>query len=66
MGDPAKRRATCEDLRRDPDHLVAELFHGTLVTLIDVRKALKETGRPVCLLLSSVRTMERLRLIRRF
>jgi Uma2 family endonuclease len=32
MGDPAKRRATYEDLRKVPDHLVAELIHGTLVT----------------------------------
>ncbi len=32
MGDPAKRRATYEDLRAVPEHLVAEIIHGTLVT----------------------------------
>ncbi len=32
MGDPAKRRATYEDLRAAPSHLIAELIHGTLVT----------------------------------
>jgi Uma2 family endonuclease len=32
MGDPSKRRATYEDLLAVPDHLVAELLGGTLVT----------------------------------
>jgi len=32
MGEPARRRATYEDLRAVPDHLVAEIIHGTLVT----------------------------------
>jgi Uma2 family endonuclease len=32
MADPAKRRATYEDLLAVPDHLVAELIHGVLVT----------------------------------
>jgi Uma2 family endonuclease len=32
MGDPAKRRATYEDLLAVPEHLVAEILHGTLVT----------------------------------
>jgi Uma2 family endonuclease len=33
MGDPAKRRATYEDLLAVPANLVAEILHGTLVTL---------------------------------
>ena len=32
MGDPAKRRATYEDLLGVPEHLVAEIIHGVLVT----------------------------------
>jgi len=32
MGDPAKRRATYEDLLAVPDHLIAEIIHGVLVT----------------------------------
>jgi Uma2 family endonuclease len=32
MGDPAKRRATYEDLLAVPKHLVAEILHGTLIT----------------------------------
>src|SRR5215471_9259187 len=32
MADPAKRRATYEDLLAVPDHLVAEIVHGELVT----------------------------------
>lgn len=32
MGDPAKRRATYEDLLAVPDHLVAELIDGMLIT----------------------------------
>jgi Uma2 family endonuclease len=32
MGDPAKRRATYEDLLAVPKHLVAEIIHGALVT----------------------------------
>ena len=32
MGDPAKRRATYEDLVAVPAHLVAELINGALVT----------------------------------
>src|SRR5262249_12115128 len=32
MADPAKRRATYEDLAAVPDHLVAEIIHGELVT----------------------------------
>jgi Uma2 family endonuclease len=32
MADPAKRRATYEDLLAVPEHLVAELIHGALVT----------------------------------
>jgi Uma2 family endonuclease len=31
MADPAKRRATYEDLAAVPDHLVAEIIHGELV-----------------------------------
>lgn len=33
MGDPAKRRATYEDLLAAPKHLVAEIIDGTLVTM---------------------------------
>ena len=33
MGDPAKRRATYEDLLAVPENLVAEIINGTLVTL---------------------------------
>jgi Uma2 family endonuclease len=33
MGDPAKRRATYEDLLAVPDHLVAEIINGALVTM---------------------------------
>jgi Uma2 family endonuclease len=33
VGDPAKRRATYEDLAAVPDHLVAEIIGGTLITL---------------------------------
>ncbi len=33
MGDPAKRRATYEDLLAVPEHLVAEILDGTLVTM---------------------------------
>jgi Uma2 family endonuclease len=33
MGDPAKRRATYEDLLAVPKHLVAEIINGTLVTM---------------------------------
>lgn len=33
MGDPAKRRATYEDLLAVPDHLVAELIGGVLHTM---------------------------------
>jgi Uma2 family endonuclease len=32
MGDPAKRRATYEDLLAVPKHLVAQIIHGVLVT----------------------------------
>jgi Uma2 family endonuclease len=32
MGDPAQRRATYDDLRAVPDHLVAEILNGVLVT----------------------------------
>jgi Uma2 family endonuclease len=32
MADPAKRRATYEDLRAVPDHLVAEIIDGDLIT----------------------------------
>jgi Uma2 family endonuclease len=32
MGDPAKRGATYEDLLAVPDHIVAELINGALVT----------------------------------
>jgi Uma2 family endonuclease len=32
MADPAKRRATYEDLLSVPEHLVAEIIHGELVT----------------------------------
>jgi hypothetical protein len=32
MVDPAKRRATYEDLLAVSDHLVAEIIHGELVT----------------------------------
>lgn len=32
MGDPAKRRATYDDLIGVPEHLVAEILDGTLVT----------------------------------
>ena len=32
MGDPAKRSATYEDLLAVPEHLVAEIIHGTLIT----------------------------------
>jgi len=32
MADPAKRRATYEDLLAVPDRLVAEILHGNLVT----------------------------------
>jgi Uma2 family endonuclease len=32
MADPAKRRATYDDLLAVPDHLVAEIIHGELVT----------------------------------
>lgn len=32
MADPARRRATYEDLLEVPDHLVAEILHGVLVT----------------------------------
>lgn len=32
MADPAKRRASYEDLRSVPDHLVAEIIEGVLVT----------------------------------
>jgi Uma2 family endonuclease len=32
MDDPAKRRATYEDLLAVPKHLVAEIIHGVLVT----------------------------------
>ncbi len=32
MGDPAKRRATYEDLLAVPAHLVAELINGVLIT----------------------------------
>ncbi len=33
MGDPAKRRATYEDLLAVPDSLVAEIINGALVTM---------------------------------
>ncbi len=33
MGDPAKRRATYEDLLAVPDRMVAEIIDGTLVTM---------------------------------
>jgi Uma2 family endonuclease len=33
MGDPAKRQATYEDLLAAPKNLVAEIIHGTLVTM---------------------------------
>ncbi len=32
MGDPAKRSATYEDLLAVPEHLVAEIIQGTLIT----------------------------------
>ncbi len=32
MADPAKRRATYEDLLAVPEHLVAEIIHGELIT----------------------------------
>ena len=32
MGDPAKRRATYDDLLAVPKNLVAEIINGTLVT----------------------------------
>jgi Uma2 family endonuclease len=32
MGDPAKRRATYEDLLAAPENLVAEIIHGVLIT----------------------------------
>ena len=32
MGEPAQRRATYDDLVAVPEHLVAEIIHGTLVT----------------------------------
>ena len=32
MGDPAKRRATYEDLLAAPEHLVAEIIQGALIT----------------------------------
>jgi Uma2 family endonuclease len=32
MADPAKRRATYEDLCAVPEHMVAEIIHGQLVT----------------------------------
>ena len=32
MGDPARRRATYEDVLAQPDHVVAEVIHGTLYT----------------------------------
>jgi Uma2 family endonuclease len=32
MGEPAKRRATYEDLSQVPDHLIAEILDGQLVT----------------------------------
>jgi Uma2 family endonuclease len=32
MAEPAKRRATYDDLRAVPKHLVAEIIHGELVT----------------------------------
>lgn len=32
MADPARQRATYQDLREVPDHLVAELINGDLVT----------------------------------
>ena len=32
MADPARRRATYEDLQQVPDHLVAEILNGELVT----------------------------------
>ena len=32
MGDPARRRATYEELLAVPDHLVAELINGALIT----------------------------------
>jgi Uma2 family endonuclease len=33
MGDPAKRRATYEDLQAVPEHMVAEIIHGVLHTM---------------------------------
>jgi Uma2 family endonuclease len=33
MGDPPARRATYEDLLAVPEHLVAEIIHGVLVTM---------------------------------
>ncbi|MBX3210119.1 MAG: Uma2 family endonuclease [Labilithrix sp.] len=33
MGEPAKRRATYDDLAAVPEHLVAEIINGTLVTM---------------------------------
>jgi Uma2 family endonuclease len=33
MGDPAKRRASYEDLLSVPDHFVAEIINGALVTM---------------------------------
>jgi len=32
MGDPARRRATYEDLLAVPEHMVAEIIHGVLIT----------------------------------
>jgi len=32
VGDPAKKNATYEDLLAVPEHLVAEIIHGTLIT----------------------------------
>ncbi len=32
MGDPAKRKATYEDLLAVPDHVVAEILNGVLIT----------------------------------
>ncbi len=32
MGEPAKRRATYEDLLAVPEHRVAEIIHGVLIT----------------------------------
>lgn len=33
MGEPAKRGATYEDLLAVPEHLIAEIIHGVLVTM---------------------------------